>query len=710
MVDVATSDTVTRESPSLHRMFAPRRVAIVGASDKSAWSRLLYTALKRSDLDEIVLINARSGVVHGSAAAPSLTAANTDIDLAYVITPADAALEIIDDAAHAGVANLVMLSSGFAETGAHGRGLEAEIRQAVTRNRQMLLGPNTLGFVNFTTNSLLWPAGNGFRNVTPGPVALITQSGALGGNLCGYAGAHGIGLSLLCATGNEAGLTLSDVVDHAVDDPSTTVIALFVEAVRNPAGLIRSARRALEAGKPIVALKVGRSALAAQSASSHTGAIVGDDAVTSVALNQAGVMRVYTLEDLMVTAGVLARTGSVSVRGVAVAAISGGVCDVAADTCDRLGLPLPAFSEVTQERLGNLLPDYASAQNPLDLTGAVVRHPTLLADVIQTLADDGGPDVILCQENLGKRSTPTASILNAATTMRESPVPAFLIAATGEGLTEDQQVNLRESNIPFLPGGLNTILGALARLRWWRKLRARFAFEDASQAPPLIDIPTDAHGTWSEYRTSQFLAEFDIPVIPSVAVGSRQEAVDEFLRSNESVAMKILSPDIAHKSDVGGVRLGLDNAAAVATAFDEVIESARAHRPDATVLGVTLTPMRSSAVELIVGVTTDSQWGKVLTVGAGGLWTEIMKDVSSRVLPVSADEVRTMLDELRSAPLLRGARGTAAVDLGRLSTVIARIGALAVACGDQLVELEVNPLRVEGDDIEAMDALAVWQH
>lgn len=706
-----TSAELTLASGSAHSldsMFAPSRVAIVGASDKSAWSRLVLTALERSSVEEIVLVNPRSPVVHGRNAVRSLTDAKP-VDLAYVITPAAAILGVIEDAARAGVRNLVVLSSGFGEIGEEGRRLEEDMRAALARNGQAMLGPNTLGFVNFSSDSFVWPAGKGFRDVERGGVALITQSGALGGTLAGYAGANAIGLSLLCATGNEAGLTLNDIVDYAVDDPNTKVIALFVESIRDPEGLKGSARRAMRAGKPIVALKVGRSELAAKSAASHTGAIVGDDAVISVALAQEGVIRVDTLEELIGTAGVIANTGPIEVRGVALAAISGGVCDVAADECDRLGLPLAPFSVHTKKRLAELLPDYAAAHNPLDLTGAVVREPTLLGRVLETLAEDGGADVILCQENLGKHSAPTESIRNAAAAMRSARVPSFLLSATGEGLTETQQAHLHEGEIPHLPGGLDIVLGALSRLRWWSQRRAGIEREEPIPGGRALLVPPDAWGTWSEQRTGDFLAEHGIPVVPRLLARTRDEAEVAFLQLGGSVVVKVHSEDIAHKTEVGGVVLGLRDVDAVGDAFETVVTSARSHRPDATISGATISPMRASTMEIIVGVTTDPQWGKVLTIGAGGIWTEIMQDVSSRILPVGTHDVREMIDELRSAPLLRGARGAAPVDLDRLSETIARLGALALACGDRLVAIELNPVRVEGRDVEALDALAIWR-
>jgi acyl-CoA synthetase (NDP forming) len=703
----SSTSAPSASSARLATLFAPKSVAIVGASDRSAWSRMVYEALQRSSVTDIALVNPRSDTAHGDPTVPSLVSIGRPMDVAFVMTPAAAVLDVLEDAAAADIRNLVILSSGFGESGPEGRELEGQLREALARNNQTLLGPNTLGFINFTTNTMLWPAGKGFRDVTPGGVALITQSGALGGMMTGYAGAEDIGISLLCATGNEAGLTLSDIVDYAVDDEATKVIALFVESVRDPAGLRRSARRALEAGKPIVALKVGRSELAARAAATHTGSIVGDDAVVDVAFSQDGIIRVGSLEELIGTAGVLAKVGPSPVRGVVIAAISGGVCDIAADECERLGLPLPQFTPETQRRLVELLPDYASAHNPLDLTGAIVRHPNLLAEVLTTLAGDGQADVLLCQENLGKRSAPTESIVNAAKAMNELEIPAYLLSATGEGLTVNQQENLSEFSIPFLGGGLSVTLGALGRLRWWSQRRAEIAAAPAVD-PIQVTLTGEARGTWSEAQTSQLLAANGVPVVPQAIVSSRADAEAAYREIGGNAVLKVVSQDIQHKTEVGGVRLNLTSVDEVGDAYDEILASVKRHLPDAVIDGIMVSPMRRPALELLVGITTDDQWGKVLTVGLGGVWIEILKDVSSRLLPVGPEEIRSMFESLHSAPLLKGARGSTPVDLDRVSAVVAQISAIALACGPSLSALEVNPLRVDGNEVEVLDALAIW--
>ncbi|WP_331773210.1 acetate--CoA ligase family protein (plasmid) [Embleya sp. NBC_00888] len=689
-------------------LFSPRRVALVGASDRSAWSRLVYQALIRSGID-VELVNPRAETVHGVVAVPSLSAIDAQVDLAYVMTPAAAVLETVLESGRVGIPSLIILSSGFGESGASGRRIEQGIGETVRAQGQVLLGPNTLGYLNFTTNTLLYPAGKGLGDVTPGSIALVTQSGALGGMMTGYAAAHDIGINFLCATGNEADLTVSDVIEFAIDDPATKAIGVFAESIRNPAGLRRAAQRALAVGKPIVMLKVGRSELAAQTAATHTGSIVGDDAVVDAALAQDGIIRVDSLEDLVVTTGVLAKVGVEPLRGVAVAAISGGVCDLVADGCDRLDIPLPQFAESTRRRLADLLPDFAGAHNPLDLTGAVVRHPKLLADVLTAVADDGQADVVLCQENLGKRSRPTDSIINGAKAMREARIPTYLISSTGEGLTDRQKQSLTEFDIPYLGGGLDITLSALARQRWWAHQRLNASQRTPGDAKiPQAPTPEPGRGTWSEVRTGEMLSDWGVPVVPRRLVHSPEEAIAVAAEFAGPVAMKIVSPDIAHKTEVGGVRLGVAGPGAVGRAFTAIMDGVGRARPEARLDGVLVSPMRSSALELLVGITTDAQWGKVLTVGLGGTWTEVLSDVRARLLPVVPSDVKPMLMSLKSAPLLLGARNSQAADLDVLGAVIARIADLAIACGPALSAMEINPLRVHGAQVEVIDALAIW--
>ena len=690
-------------------------MALIGASDRSAWSHLVHAGLTAGGFTGSVhYVNPRSPTAHGQPTVASLTHIGEPVDLAYVMVPQQGVLAVLDEAADAGIANAVVLTAGFAEAGSEGQSAQHELEELAAQRGLAVVGPNTLGFINVPRRVSLFPGAHMWPLV-PGQVALASQSGALGGTLMGYFAAEHVGLSLLVSTGNEAVVTLSDVVDYLVDDEATDVIALFIEAIRKPADLLRVAERALAVGKPIVALKVGRSEISARTAAAHTGALVGDDRIVDAIFRQSGIIRVDSLEQLLTTAAVLAQTGPLRGRRLGVASISGGACDIIADRAQDEGIDLPPFTDATLAALGAVMPDYGTAHNPLDVTGAAVRDPKLFGQALTAIGNDSVVDVLLCQMAITVEQEPgvaTESLASIATALRQAPVPAIFCPATGEGLAPEQRELATRLGIPFVGGGIDLVLSGLGKAMWWSDRYRQRAYTPKSThvaAPIGAAVPDEGRGSWSEYRARRLLEANDVPIVPAILAQDAGEAAHAASRLGYPVALKVASPDLLHKSDIGGVRLDLRDESSVRAAFDDVIEAAQRVWPAPRIEGLLVSPMRSGGVELLTGVVRDPIWGHVLAVGLGGVWTEIFNDVTLRVLPVTAGDVEEMLGELRGAALLRGARGSAPADIGALVDVILRIAQLAHALAPDLESLEINPLRVDGSQIEALDALVTWK-
>jgi len=704
-------------------LFNPRSVALVGATDKSGWSISTLANLRMHGFaGPVHLVNPRGGVVHGERAHTSLSAIPEPVDLAYVMVPTTAVLPVLEEGAKLGIRSYVILTAGFGEVGPEGAAMEAEIADFIRENGLTVLGPNGNGFINAAAG--ITPYG---LPIPPpllrGSVGVVLQSGALASSVLAFAQARNIGISLLTSMGNETTLTVTDVMDYLVDDPATTSIALFLESVRNPAEFARVARRALLAGKPVVALKIGRSTIASHTAQAHTGALVGDDRVIDAAFRQLGVLRVRSLEDLIITAGLLAETGPLPGRRIGVVTPSGGASEIIADRAEDEGLELPSFAPDTVAKLEQIVPAFATVQNPLDVTGYILIDRTLLGRALEAVSADPGIDAIMLLSEPPRTAPrdPAATLaLYAANARRitEAPVPVIVVSNVLTDVTEFGRAVQEETGFPHVAGGIEHGLHAIgAAVRWSEYHRAALAGEAAGPPPAARHVVGDvarhvegATGVWAEHRAATLLADAGIPMVPSEPVHDEDSAVAAADRIGYPVVLKAFAEGLGHKSDIGGVRLGLTTPDQVRRAYREVVAAATAVSTGTPVrVGALVQPQRSGGVEMLVGVVRDPGWGLTLAVGLGGVWVEVLRDTALRVLPVGADEVRRALTELRGARLLQGARGTEPADLDAVADVVVRVADLAQSLGERLESLEMNPLLVAGSRVEALDALITWR-
>ncbi|MGE0097437.1 MAG: acetate--CoA ligase family protein [Hydrogenophaga sp.] len=697
----------------LSSLFNPRSVVLVGATDRSTWSKMAFDNLRLLGFEGPVhLVSRAGGMAHGQATYKSVTEIGEPVDVALLMLPITAMGDALRDLGVAGIKSAVVLAGGFAETGVEGRALQDDLVATARSLGIRLLGPNCLGFINFNTGGVCW---TGSMRTPPlrGGISIVSQSGAVATVMKHFAHQHGIGLNVVAATGNEAVLGLADVVDYLVDDPATRVITVFAETVRDTTLLRRAAERALRLGKPIVVLKVGRSEITVQAAQSHTGSLVGDDSVFDGVCRQLGLLRVRSIEELMFTAALLEKTGVLQGEGVAVLSASGGMGELAADYAHLEGVSLPGLAPTTLAALAAALPPMATPANPLDLTGAVVNRPELFLDCMQALEQDPAVAVLVCvfdvPTDLNNDWAPFAvGSLQAIGRFKPQGRVRFLaISNTVKYVSDRSRAEIETAGMPYLPSGLDVGMRALRHaLRWSAQQRVGAAQAEAARAR----VDSAASLPASESEAMAFLAGAGVPVVPQVLANSEAMAVSAAATLGDGpVVLKIASPDIAHKTEVGGVLLNLQGAAAVAEGFRRIMASARQAMPQARLHGVIVSPMRRGGVELFVGVRRDEQWGHVIALGLGGVWIEALQDVSLRVLPVSPGEVRRMVDELRGARLLNGFRGAPPVDLDELARIVARIGDAALALGDSLDTLEVNPLLAEGERIEALDALTTYR-
>jgi len=689
----------------LSTMLRPRSIALIGATDRSTWSKATFTNLTTRRYDGTLhLVARRGGIVHGRPAATSCVALGEKIDLGLLMVPAAAIEEALADLGAAGARNAVILTSGFAETGHDGATQQQKLAELARRFGMSLLGPNCLGFVNFLDDVPLW-TGAIRAPSRPGPIAVISQSGATGGFIASLAQQQEISLSHLISTGNEADLDSTTFADHLLDDERVRAVAMFIESIRDAHHFAAVAQKAHAAGKPIIALKIGLSDVTARSAQAHTGSLVGDDRVFEGVCRQFGIVRVNSIEDLLFTAEVIRRTGVIGAKGLGLVSVSGGACEIAADRLQLDGVPLPPLPDATAKALLEVLPSFGTPHNPLDITGGAVLEPELFAKALKIMGHEPAFSALTCLFEVPATEAQASEFIVAALRqislgLKDQPLPALMISHTLKPVTEVTQRIVSELGLPYVPAGIYHGLLALGRAWWWSAQQRREA--------PNWTAPAASKGPkeWprTERQVLDHLARHGVPVVPATLATDEAKAVAAARRIGGPVVLKIASADIQHKSDIGGVALNIEGDEAVAAAFHRVMTAAP---PGAQVDGVLVSPMRERGLELFVGCTRDPQWGPVLAVGLGGVFVEVLQDVALRVLPITPTEVRCMLGELKGAKMLEGHRGVPRADLDAVAVAIARIGDAAVALGSALDALDVNPLWVRGSHVEALDGLAV---
>ncbi|NOG69932.1 acetate--CoA ligase family protein [Roseicella sp. DB1501] len=690
-------------------LFRARSVALVGATERSIWSTAAFANFARLGFTgRVHPVSRKGGTVHGLPAATSCAAIGEPVDAALLMVPEQSIAEAFADLNAAGIRHAVVLTSGFAEVGAEGAARQEALLAAARAQGVTLLGPNCLGFINYADRVPIWTTQPPMPILQGGSIGVVSQSGATAGFIAGFAHRQGIGLSYQVSTGNEADVNVARVVDFLVEDPATRVIGLFLETVHDAPLLAAAARRALAADKPIVAIKIGASETAARAAEAHTGSLVGDDRVFDAVCRQLGIIRVSCIEDLVFTAALLSRTGHVRDRRLGLVSISGGICEMAADHAELAGVAVPRLAEPTRAALREILPAFGTPNNPLDVTGGAMLDASLFARSLPAFGADPSLGLLACFMDLPDTPEEIASyrgeiVRQIGAGFRAAGKPSVMLSVMARPVLEPGRALLAETGITYLGSGVLHGLGAIGRAFAWAERQER-GLPAAPPAPaPVGERPA------SEHATLAYLGQRGVPVVPLTLARMAAEAVRAAAALGGPAVLKIASPDIAHKSDIGGVLLNLEGEAAVAEGFARIMASVRAAKPEARIEGILVGPMRrDSGIELFVGVLRDPLWGPAIAVGLGGIWVEALRDTAIRLLPVTPGEVLEMLSELRGAKLLDGYRGTPGIDRQAAAEAVARIGDAALALGPDLVSLEVNPLRATMAGAEALDALAIW--
>ena len=687
----------------LECLLEPRSVAVIGASDDPLriGGRPIAYMLSQGFGGRILPVNPGRASVQGLPAYASVSSLPETPDVAIVAVAAKAAVQVVTDLADRGTAGSLVFSAGFAEAGPEGEATQRTMGAAARRHGMRLLGPNSLGLVN---------PRNGFYGSfvssvelgmpRPGRVSVVSQSGAYGGHILAAATAAGIGLSACVMTGNESDITLGDVVRMMVDDPDTDVIALYSEGIREAEGLVAALEGARRARKPVVMMKVGRSAVGSAAAQSHTASIAGNDVVIDAVLAELGVMRARSTEQMLDVARLATRRIYPVNNALGVITVSGGAGVIISDAAEDLGLPLPEMPAAAQAQLKALLP-FASPRNPVDVTAQFLNDLSLVGRFTETMVSQGGyPSVLGFFTYTGGAPSVSPRLREQLKQVRERhPDRLFVLSVQAS----PEQVRGYEDDGFCVFEDPSRAVAAIEAMGRFGRAFARVP----SEAAPVVAAPVLPGRTPSEAEAKQLLGAAEIPSATERACPTAEAAVAAAREIGFPVVLKILSPDILHKSEIGGVLLGVADEAAVRRGFATLVERAGNAMPQARIEGVLVARQLTGGVECILGVHHDPVFGPVAMFGLGGIFVEVMKDVVFHRCPFGEDVAEEMIRSIKGAPLLLGARGRPPADIAALARMLSRLSAFAVAAGPRLQSIDLNPVFAmpQGQGAYAVDAV-----
>ena len=694
---------------NLEKLLNPKKIALVGANEKDSFGGNTARNLVRyGNPDDVYFVNPGRAEALGWKCWPSISALPENIDQVIIATPLATVPGLIREAAAKGAQSVVLFASGYSETGTpEGRAAEDELKELCRELGLSLMGPNCAGFINYIDGIYSFSFIFEERD-RRGGVGMVSQSGQIALTAMD---SPNMKMSYAISAGNNSVTTMEDYLDFLVDDPKTKVVAMFLEGVTQPEKMVAALARAAQKRKPVVIFKVGKSAKGAAAAASHTGSLSGADAAFDAVFEKFGVIRTGDLQELL-TASLTLATWPELPRGdrVAVMNLSGGETGICADVGHEFGVNFPDFTPETMARLRQMLPGYATPNNPLDMTASLSYDADKYGEAFRTVMDDPNIDVVVIGYTMLLEIADPAIhyMAEGIEKVLKGPgekKPAAMLPFIENSRNPEYQEKLSAAGVPIFPPpvyGFKTL-----------KQLTDFAAYDPAERSLSLARPTRPLGakkvTLSEFESMKLLREFGIATPKGGVAVTGAEAAELAAAIGGPVALKVASADIPHKTDAGGVRLGLEGAAAVAEAFETIMKNSRAYKPEAKIDGVFVQEMLRPGLEMILGVNNDAQFGPMVLCGLGGVFVEIFKDTALYPAPLNEREALKMLRKLKAWPMFTGYRGQKPLDTAALTQTIAAVARLAVENKDRLVELDINPLFVypEGEGVRAADALVV---
>lgn len=691
----------------------PKSIALVGASSDSTKisGKPLKFLLEHRYHGRIYPINPRYEELQGIKAYKSLSSLPEPVDLVLNLLPAEKTLSVVDECLANGARSMVLFGSGFAEAGEEGKKLQNQVKERIKDSSLRILGPNCQGMINIMDGIAASFTMALAKPLQKGQIAFLSQSGAVGGSILDIAQGKGVGFSHWVSTGNQMDLDVIELADNLLEDPRVKVIAAYLEGLQNPDKYLEFIQKAEKAGKPLVLMKVGRSEVGKRAAVSHTGSMASSHKVFEVVSKQHGVFLVNDIDELLETAMALSVGKAARGPKLGIVTVSGGAGVILADHAEEKALEIQPLIEDTQEFLKQYIPSYGTTGNPVDVTAQLFTidpsgEYTYWRDACLKVGKDPNVDIlIIALTVVTDRQTPLAQAI--AHVAKELDKPVLVTWLAGESNQTGYKV-LMENGVPFFPNASSCIRAARALASWGtRKVivsEVNPVTPDGATAAELIGL---GQKELTESALRELLQRVGIPVPLSRIAHSEEEAAAIAEELGYPVVLKIQSPQIMHKTEVGGVKIGLGSAEEVKAGYSEIMNKVTSNVPGAVIEGILVQEQLAPGTEMVMGITRDKEFGLVLMLGLGGVTVELFGDVVMRHLPVSADDVRSMLKELKCLPLLTGFRGRPPGDIEALVNTVVRATDFAYSLGDACQDLEINPLIVypEGRGVKAADAL-----
>jgi acetate---CoA ligase (ADP-forming) len=698
----------------LERLFNPRSIAIIGASSElgTISGQPLNRLLQRGYPGTLYPVNPKYPELLGKKCYASVAELPEAPDVALIMVNAKLAIRMLEACGRKGVPFVIIFSSGFSEIGDAGASMQDELAAIAQRYDIGVIGPNCQGIIGVPAKAYAGFGSAFIYDYVPGPVSMVSQSGGFGFSLMSLAAMDGgVGFRYVVTTGNEIGISTLDFMRFLIDDPGTKIITGYTEGMKDAHRLRAIGEAAAAARKPIMIWKVGNSEEGQKAAASHTANLGGAMALYQAAFKQTGIIQVEDMQDIVDYTHAFLSGKTPCGNRVAIITISGGAGILMTDEAIARGLAVQPLSPATVEKLRPLVPAFAALGNPIDLTAAIFDDPDLCRKALELIIEDPLVDSI-AMANAGLQGEIATKVAQEiANVARRSDKPILLGWSARHEVAGAAYALLDEVKVPYYHSPMRC-MRALAAITHHAAACRRY---EAQRAEPMQALTSAsartqlaaARGDLAEYQAKKLLAEYGVPVTAEALATSAKDAARIAERIGFPVVLKVQSADVPHKTDAGGVRLGLANATEVEAAFDSIMAAVRAHVPGAAIDGILVQEMVKDGVEVILGINNDPLFGPALMFGLGGIFTEVLKDVAFRLAPIPRSVAIEMIREVKGYPLLAGARGRAPCDEEALADVLCRLSALAIDLKDHLAELDINPLFVfpKGHGVKAGDAL-----
>lgn len=706
---------------SLNKILNPQSIAIIGASEVpgKAAERRTRSLIEGRYEGGIFLINPKRERLFNRKAYPSILDIEDRVDLVMIIIPAKFIPQVVADSVKMGAKGIVIITAGLGETGEDGKKIEEEILRIAEQGGARIIGPNCSGMFSASAHMNLL----GVPPIKVGPFSIIAQSGNIIDSLTHYGKLRNVGFSKIISAGNAIGVKFHEYIDYLNQDENTKVILMYLEGIKEGDKLVQVARD-VSKNKPIVALKVGRSKAGARAAASHTGSLAGDDAIVDAAFRQGGIIRVSNVDELFDVAMCLANLPLPKGKKVAIISEGGGDNSVAADNAEKYGLEVPFFPELTQEKIRRHLLRGMPASNPVDYGGTAEENPDIINQVVSVLMGEELVDSIyvtgffggfkeIIAPRVGELEEKTSQELVRLLHAYQKPIVVHSSFAN----EPIRSLDILKENGIFITNSSDRAAQCLSYLsnfsiKMEKLKRAAYVKIDGiafNEARGVINKVKQAkRHNMLETEAREFLEYYGITLPHAFLARTREEAIKGAKELGFPVALKIVSPDIIHKSDMGGVMLNLKEDKEVESAFDRIINNAEKVSSPSRIIGVLVSSMAPKGQECIIGMVRNPQFGPVVMFGLGGIFVEVLKDVSFRVTPLTNLDVDEMITEIKGYPLLTGIRGEEPKDINTLKDIIIRISKMAID-NPEIKEVDLNPIIVHEKGVSIVDARIILE-